>query len=249
MKQAIPILLTLFCAAAPSECFAGTPLDRANCSVGFSSLSLDESSKIEPIEVIDVELGAGGGDGYFVSCEVTITSKLYLYAAHQKNDGSFDVGLSFDQEVKTASFDLKAERVGIGIGLAQPVSANAVFYTEIGYGDADYDYEQVFVVLDSGGAQFGPAKFNNDPDAGIELELGVEVSPSNRLIISGFAHYGENQKLKFDDQGGLSFRQRNADSVSFGLSGRYRLSDLLFLDTKLSVGDHEFANFGIGVSF
>ena len=134
---------------------AAPPLNRAECSLGYSSLHLDERASVEPIEVLDIELSADGGDGFAVDCAARLLGDVYVYGDYREHSGAFNVGLSFDDETQTGTFGLDVKRTRIGFGYEHGLGNEVAIYGQIGYASADYDYETVFVVLDSGAPSLG----------------------------------------------------------------------------------------------
>lgn len=249
MKHAITFAVASLAVTLLTEPARATPpKNRVSCAIGYSALALDERASVEPIDVLDIQLGADGGPGVAADCAVGITAGVYLYGGYRQNDGSFDVTLTFDDEAKTGSFDLDAERWRIGLGYEHALGERVAAYGQIGYASADYDYEPVFVVLDSGGAQFGPANLQSS-DGGLDLEAGVTWQALDRLKLGGFVRFAQNHQLSFDEHSGFSFSQRNEDAVMVGSRARLELVGPFHIAGDVVLGDIEEVVIGVGVDF
>ena len=250
MKHAITFALAGIAATTHlTSAHAAPPINRADCTLGYSSLQMNARASVEPIDVLDIQLSADGGDGVAVECAARLLGGVYVYGDYREHAGSFNVGLTFDDETQTGTFGLDVKRARIGIGYEHWLSNKTAAYGQIGYASADYDYDRVFVVLDSGGAQFGPGDLDRTSDAGLDLEGGLVWKPSDLLNLAGYVRYTENHKLAFDDQSGLSFSQKDADAWGAGVQVRYALAGPVFLNADLLAGDIEEASIGIGLSF
>ena len=228
--------------------YAAPPDGRLDCAVGWFDASVETALSIEPIEVLDIQLNTRGGDGNAISCSVQVLDGLYVYGELGRADAQLDVALTFDNETAVGTFGLEAKFQRLGLGYAHPIGDQLSLFGQIGYLNSVYDFEPIFVILDSGGAQFGPADLENESE-GVDLELGLSWMPSDRLELSGFARFAGNNSLSFDGDGGLAFVRDNKNDFRIGTRARFQLTGPAFFAADAEFGDMDTLFLGLGLRF
>ena len=251
MKVFGNIFVTLFCFAASGVAVsvqAAPPADRLDCSVGWFDASIETSRSLSPVDPLDTRLSTRGGEGGAIDCAVRIHSSLYAYGGIGRADAHLDVSLTLDGETSVGTFDLDAEFMRIGLGYVHSIADHLSFYGQVGYLNSDYDFEPIFVILDSGAAQFGPAELQNDSD-GLDFEGGLVWTASDRLELSGFARFAEKNALVFGGDGDSVFALENEDDFRIGARLRLQLAKPLHFAADAEFGDMDTLFLGLGLRF
>lgn len=245
------ILFTLCCftvtgIAVPVK--ASPPTERMDCAVGWFDASIETSRSLSPIDPLDTTLSTRGGEGSAINCAVRIHSGLYAYGEVGKADAHVDVSLTLDDETSVGSFDLDAEFQRIGLGYVHSIADQLSLYGQIGYLNSDYDFEPIFVILESGAAQFGPADLRNDSD-GLDFEGGLTWTASDRLELGAFARFAEQNSLAFGGDGETVFALENEDDFRIGARIRFQLAKPVHFAADAEFGDMDTLFLGLGVHF
>lgn len=227
---------------------ASPPADRVDCALGWFDASFETTRSLSPVNPLETTLSARGGDGGAIDCAVRIHNGLYAYGEVGKADARLDVSLTLDDETSLGTFDLDAEYQRIGVGYVHPIADQLSLYGQIGYLKSDYEFEPIFVILDSGAAQLGPAELRNDSD-GLDFESGLTWTASERLEVGGFARFAEKNSLTFGGAGNSVFALENEDDFRVGARIRFQLAKPVHFAADAEFGDLDTLFLGLGVRF
>lgn len=227
---------------------AAPPAERLDCAVGWFDLSVETSRTLSPVDPLDTRFSTRGGDGTAINCAVRIHSGLYAYGEVGKADANLDVSLTFADETTVDTFDLDAEFQRIGVGYVHSIADQLSLYGQIGYLNSDYEFEPIFVILDAGATQFGPAGLQNDSD-GLDFESGLIWAASNRWEVTGFARFAEKNRLSFTGNEDYVFALENEDDFRIGARIRFQLTEPVHLAADAEFGDMDTLFLGLGLRF
>lgn len=245
------ILIPLSCLAAAALAVpvqAAPPTDRVDCAIGWFDASIETSRSLSPIDPLDTTLSTRGGEGSAIDCAVRIHDGLYAYGGVGKADAHLDVSLTLDGETSVGTFDLDAEFLRLGVGYVHALADRLSLYGQVGYLNSDYDFEPIFVILQSGAAQLGPADLQNDGD-GLDFEGGLTWAASDRLEATGFARFAEKNSLSFGGDGDTVFALENEDDFRVGARVRFQLAKPIYFTADAEFGDMDTLFLGLGVRF
>lgn len=239
-------LLTAIGVASPSK--AAPPIQRVDCAFGYFDASFNEELKIESLNAIDTRLNARGRSGQAMSCSAQIWDGLYAYGEYGEADGELQFISTSEAGAIIDVFDMDITYRRLGFGYIHSIGDAFSLYGQIGWAEGDYDFEPIFMILDSDATQHGSDEMSNST-GGLDVEFGIAWSFWSRFELSGFVRFAENNSFAFDEDAGPSLTGQNEDDVRVGARTRYRIADPVFISAETQFGEVDTLFFGLGVLF